>query len=434
MKNIFLSLLLCFSFLLADENAVIPNIEIPENNSTSESNISTEQTDYEPIIVKDTSGLSDDEVRAIVKQKDSLKTQKVSIKDVFEATDEKGKVDISQIQRPWKELSPSPKKFDWVQTKGGEWFKGEIKAMFDDELEFDSDEMDLYTFDFEDVKQIKSFQIISTNIEGLASFSGILRLKDNNLTIINGANTYNFKRSQIVSFAKSGKKERDNWSVKVTASGDIRSGNSNQADLAIQATIKRRTNNTRVQLDYLGRISRVEDIETSNDHRGNIKYDRYLKRNFFWTPFYGEYYKNKLQNIDHQYTLGFGIGYTIIDKKKLEWDISAGPGFFKTYYVEVEEESSLESSSISLQLSTLIDYELSSAIDLKYNYQLTLTQKDAGLYKHHMVLTMENEITKWLDFDINAIWDYTKEPEKDASGVEPLKDDYQLLLGLGVDF
>lgn len=428
MKYLVLVFLFSFFILQADENSVVPGIEIMENNS------SQKNENFEPIVVKDNSGLSDDEVRKLVANNDALKKQKVSIREVFEVTDKDGKVDISKIQLSWKDLSPTPKKYDWIQTKGGEWFKGEIKAMFDENLEFDSDEVGLYTFDFDDVKQIKSYHIISTNIEELASFSGVLRLKDNNLTIINGDTTYNFEKNQIVSFAKAGDLERDYWSGKVSISMDIRSGNKNQLDYSAQVNFNRRTDSTRLRLDYLGRISNVEEIEIANDHRINAKYDVYLTRDFFWTPVYGEYYRNKFQNIDYQYTLGIGIGYTILDQNKLEWDVSGGPGLLKTYYGDVAIGEEEKASSGSLQLSTVVEYEFSSEIDLKYNYQLTYTDDESGKYKHYMVFTMENEITKWLDFDVTGIWDYTKKPEKDASGIEPLKDDYQLLVGLGIDF
>lgn len=32
-------------------------------------------------------------------------------------------------------------------------------------------------------------------------------------------------------------------------------------------------------------------------------------------------------------------------------------------------------------------------------------------YKHHMVTTLENDLTSWLDIDITFIWDYKKHPK-----------------------
>lgn len=396
---------------------------------------SSENLSGELIVIEDDSGLSDDELREIAKESDTQKSsKKVSLNKVIDAIDEKGEVDVSKIQLNWSELSPSPKKNDWVQTKSGEWFKGEIKAMYDDELEFDSDEIGLYTFDFEDVKQIKTYHIMSTNIVGVASFDGLLRFKDDNLTIIQGDSRYNFKREQIVSFAKSGEREINYWSGKLTLSLDIRKGNREQFDYTANANLNRRTNNTRLRFDYLGRVSNVDTVETANDHRINEKFDVYLTRDFFVTPLFSEYYQDAFQNIDSQYKAGVGIGYTLINKKRFEWDISGGPAAIKSKYITVAPNEESSSSSASLELSTRVEYEISKMTDISFDSKFTFTDDKSGRYKHHIVLVFENELLSWLDFDITGIWDYTDIPEKDEFGISPLKDDYQLLFGLGVEF
>lgn len=396
-------------------------------------NNSSDALPNEPIIIEDTSGLSDDAVRELAKERE-VKAKKVNIKEVFDLTGQDGKVDISQIQKSWAELSPSPKKYDWIQTKSGEWFKGDIKAMYDEELEFDSDEIGLYTFDFEDVIQIRSYNIMSTNIEKIASFDGLLRFKDNNLTIIQGDTTYNFQRAQIVSFAKSGDREINYWSAKITLSLDIRVGNKEQFDYTANASINRRTDRTRLRLNYLGRVSNVDNEETANDHRLNEKFDVYLTRNFFWTPFFSEYYQDAFQNIESQYTVGIGLGYTVIHKRHLEWDVSGGPAFIKTNYVAVAADEDTSSSSPSFEISSRVEYEISKKTDISFDTKFTFTNEDSGKFKHYTVVVLENELLTWLDFDITGIWDHTDVPEKDELGISPLKDDYQLLFGLGVDF
>ena len=389
----------------------------------------------EPVLLKDTSGLSDDEVRQKAKKSDVQKEKKkVTIKKVVDSIDDSGQVDISKLQRSWEELSPSPIKFDWVQTKEGEWFKGTIKAMFDDELEFDSEEIGIYTFDLDDIKQIKSYHIIEVNIEGVANIPGILRYRDSKLKIIQGKEVYNFDKNQIVSFAISGKKERQYWSGKVALNFDMRAGNRNQFDYTVQANLKRRTAKSKLLLDYIGRISRYDGVESANDHRINEKFDIYLTRYFFWTPFFSEYYTDKFKNIDKQYTVGLGLGYTLIKTKKTEWDISGGPAVLNTNYLTVPTGTKSSTTSPSLELSTRLEYELSKITDITYQYKITLTNKISGSYKHHMLLTLENEILEWLDLDITGIWDHTKIPEIDAEGIAPLQNDYQVLVGIGIEF
>lgn len=38
--------------------------------------------------------------------------------------------------------SEDAKKFDWVRLKSGEWIKGELKAYYNKEMEFESDVLD----------------------------------------------------------------------------------------------------------------------------------------------------------------------------------------------------------------------------------------------------------------------------------------------------
>ena len=386
------------------------------------------------VVVKDKSGLSDDELRKKAKSGDAKRKTRVSVEDVVKSIDDSGTVNLSKIQEKWENLSPTPYKCDWVKTKSGEWFKGEIKGLFDDKLEFDSDEVGIYSFKFEDVVEIKSYHIINVNIEDVASFSGILRLKNNKITIIQGDNSYEFERKYIISFAPYGDKERNLWTGKVTFSFDVREGNSNQYDYNTKINLMRRTAISRLTLDYLGRISSKDKVENANDHRLNEKYDMYLTRSFFWTPVFSEFYTDKYKNIDKQLTLGLGIGYTFIDTKRTNWSFSGGPAFLYTKYDTVHNSDSLSEYSPALELSTKYEIELSKITDITYDYKLTYTDNSAGTYKHHMVLVFENDLTSWLDIDLTGVWDYILRPVESDVGEIPERSDFQILVGLGVEF
>ena len=51
-----------------------------------------------------------------------------------------------------------------------------------------------------------------------------------------------------------------------------------------------------------------------------------------------------------------------------------------------------------------------------------------------MILMLENDITSWIDLDISFIWDHINSPEQESDGTLPERDDYQLLIGFGVEF
>lgn len=382
----------------------------------------------ELIEVKDTSGLSDTEVREIAEEEDA----QVEVKTTKERDFAK-KIDISNLQTPWEKMSPTPKRYDWVQTESGEWFKGEIKALYNSKLEFDSAEVGIYTFDFEDVIKIKSYNVMGVNIEDTAVFSGIIRFKDDSITIIQGDKTFKFDRDEIVSLAPKGTSEFNYWNGKITINIDVRKGNKNQYDYVAKSTVKRRTSKDNLYLDYLGRISARDNEETANDHRLNQKYDRFITRRFFWTPLFSEFYKDKFQNIENQITAGVGIGYKLADNSRLSWDVSVGPAYTYVKYISVTSGDSIATSP-ALELSTKLAFKISSKVDFMYDWKVTLTDERAGTYKHHMVATLENEITGWLDLDIGFVWDYLQHPEETSSGITSDRSDYQFLVGFGVEF
>ena len=334
----------------------------------------------------------------------------------------------------WEDQTPKTNGYDWVKTKSGEWFKGRIKAMYDEELEFDSDEIGIYIFDFDDVKYIKSHKPVNVNIEGVAAVSGIMRYDGDKIRIIQGDKEYDFTREQIVSFAPSGDLERNFWSGKVTLSLDQRSGNKNQFDFTSQVNLKRRTDATRLQLNYLGRVSSLESEDTANDHRLTETFDVYITKRFFWTPLFSEYYTDKFQNIDTQITASTGLGYTVVDKRKLKLDISGGPGIVYTTYDTVEAGEKKSANSLSFETRIRFDYEVTKKNDIIYDYKFTFADDNAGAYKHHMILSLENELTSWLDLDFSFIWDHIQKPTELSNGTVPFKDDYQMLIGLGIEF
>ena len=421
--------------LLAESAELSPKEKDKAHEMAIEDKAKSEDTKEEVVKIKDTSGKSADEVREIAKKIDNKKNKKnVSVQDVFDAVDEKGDIDLKKLQKSWEQMSPQTAGYDWVQTKSGEWFKGEIIAMYDDELEFDSDEVGLYTFDFEDVIQIKSHNMMSVNIEDVATFDGLLRFKDNKMTIIQGDKQYVFPKAQVVSMGPTAELEINLWSGMITLSADVRTGNKDESDYAAKIELKRRTDKTRLRLNYLGRVSKKDGETTSDDHRVNEKFDVYLTRRFFWTPVFSEYYKDKFQNVQSQITAGAGIGYTIFDTKDVEWDISSGPAIIHTRYISVEDDEDMSHTSPAFEASTKLDIELNKISDFTLDYKMTLTDEEAGKYKHHMVAVLKNELTSWIDLDISYIWDHINSPAKESDGSLPEQDDYQLLIGFGIEF
>ena len=332
---------------------------------------------------------------------------------------------------------PSAVDFDWVQLTSNEWLKGEIKGMYKDSLEFDSDKLDLLDIDWEDVKVLRGYRISNVNIEDVGATHGKLEITGDTVQIISDYGTEEYDRSQLISFAPGGEREADLWSAKVTLSLDVKSGNTGQLDYTAKASIKRRASRTRFLLDYIGNLSKTDGggttdnlVETVNNHRVTANFDYYKTRYFFYNPVFAELFRDPFLNIDMRVQIGAGLGYTVIDDGTSELSFSGGPAYVKTDFVSVAPGENESEATGALVIRTNYDTELTSTLDFIARYNIQYGNKDSGGYTHHAIATLESEITGKLDIDISFIWDRIDNPTEDAEGNAPVPDDYRMTVGL----
>ena len=341
----------------------------------------------------------------------------------------------------WDKFVPPPDdKYDWIQLTSGEWLKGELKVLYDYEVEFDSDELDLLTFDLEDVKQIRTHKPYSLSMTLPESgdehiiIAGIFTLVDNTLVMTVGDETREFEREQIISIAQVDKKESELWSAEITLGANFRAGNTDTTDMNLQANAKRQTVSSRMVLDYIGSYSEADSTETSNSHRLSGYRDSFISKKFFWRQFSAEYYRDEFKNIDTQLSLATSAGYHIIYKPKTKWDISAGLGGTYTKFISTEPGKSIDDTSPTLGAGTMYDTELNKWMDLLVDYSFHIVNEESGRYIHHFITTLSTDITGDLDLDISLVWDRTKDPQPNSDGSVPKKDDIQLIIGLSYDY
>lgn len=333
----------------------------------------------------------------------------------------------------WQPSEPMPEKFDWIQLKSDEWLKGEIIVMYEDELEFDSDELDTLTLDWVDIKQVRSAQIMQVRFLGEITATGKLHIEGDKVRVI-GEQVREFERSQVLSITAGEPKESNYWSGKVSLGVSIEKGNVDQIDSNGKANFKRRTIKNRVILDYIANYSRVQGVDTADNQRVSITWDRFITDRFFMKPVGLEYFRDVFQNIGRRVTVTVGAGYQLIDTKKTDWAVSGGPGYQETQFDDVAAGEDDTESTPALTIGTSFDTELTRTVDFIYEYRFQLTSEEAGSYNHHMVMTVETEWTKHLDFDVSLVWDRTQDPRPDSDGNVPEQDDYRTIISLGWDF
>ena len=342
----------------------------------------------------------------------------------------------SETRKAWESALPPTDKFDWVQTTSGEWLKGELKQLYSGSLEFDSDEFDLQTLDWDDVAQVRAHGTKRISIdtpEGPITVIGEIVITRDKVIVDTVEGTKEFDRSQLISVTPGATSEWDNWSAKIDLGLNFTRGNSDQTEYSMKLNVKRLTPDNRFVVDYLGNITTSNNVKSVNNHRLSGFFDIFAAKEYFWRPVLFEYFRDPFQNIDYRTTIGAGGGYHIIDTPKTTWNVSGALGYRATRFVSVQPGDSQKVTTPALIGSTFYDTALTKTIDFNTRYNFSIVNQESGTYTHHAIATVEIELTSILDFDISFVWDRTQDPQTRADGTVPKQDDFQLLFTLGVD-
>lgn len=333
----------------------------------------------------------------------------------------------------WSDTRPALVSADWLQLISGEWLRGRIIAMQEDDLEFDSDELKKLVIEWKKVRYIKTSTPYRLRFDDQVQAIGAIEITQQEVHVTTDYDDLTFDRKKLLTIASGKETEISYWTAKISFSINVRRGNTDQTDFTSMMTAKRQTLLSRLVLEYLGNFTAVEQAETINNHRLNGIYNIFITRELFLPLVSAEYFRDPFQNIEKRVYIGTGIGYNLIKTNKNEWQVSGGPAYQATKFVSVQPDQSLKDSSFTLILSTKFDFELNSKVDLEGSYTATLGDDATGDYSHHSIVTVETELTDDLDLDTSLVWDRTREPVEDANGVTPEQDDFRILIGLGYD-
>jgi putative salt-induced outer membrane protein YdiY len=342
-----------------------------------------------------------------------------------------------QAQTPdpdWRPESEYEGKFDWIQMTSGEWVKGEIIAMYDESLEFDSDEFDDLTLDWSDIQQIHTSQVVDVGFEYGVSAVGLLIVDGDRVTVVGEKETHEFRRADVLTITAGPPKEINFWWMKLFFGLVVRSGNTNTREVNNQANIRRRTTKSRMAIDLIGNHSTTEGVQTSDNQRATASWDKFISRRFFVKPIFAEYFSDPFQNIDRRLTLGIGAGYQIMDKPKVDWEVSGGPAYQGTRFDSVDPDNPTSQSTPALVVGTTASWDLAKWLEFDGNYRFQVVNEESGTYNHHLVASFETEILEWIDFDVTWIWDRIEDPQQAADDTVPEKDDFRTTVGLSFEF
>ena len=336
---------------------------------------------------------------------------------------------------PWNEsFMPPPGKYSWIQLDTGEWLKGDIIAIYDDKLAFDSDHFDNLTLDLDDVEVIYGRGIFVVSAGPTNPMTGFLQVRGQQVLVNSTDRHFEFARDDLVSVTPLAEQERDRWRGDIKIGLNVREGNTDIWEYSIGAMLQRRTPVSRWTFDYLANKNNTDGEQVEDSHRLTLSADRFTGRRLYWRPFSSQYFRDQLQNIEHQGTVDSGIGYHLVDTHRTSWDLRAGVGgnYLESVSVEAGEENGQWTPVGTLGMD--LDVEVTSWLDYELAVSMWFLEEGAGEYQHHIVTMLSSDLFGDLDLDISLEWNHTENPQAAADGSIPERDDYKFQVGLSYEF
>lgn len=322
----------------------------------------------------------------------------------------------------------------WIELTSGEWLKGDITAIYDSVLYFDSDHFGNLQIRMSKVQRVDGCGFFEVTLSDRLPLNGYLEIVGEKVTVVVASQRHEYARADLIAITPSAEGEFDRWAGDVGAGLNVRRGNSDISEANLIMGFVRRTPVSRVTIDYLGQVNETEGERVADSHRANISVDRFTGRRFFWRPVSAQYFHDRFQNIRHQATVDSGVGYQLVDSQRVEWDVQAGVGVNYLRPVSVSPgESENETSPVGTVGSNLT-VEITQSIDYELFIDVNFLNKESGSYQHHIVTSLSTDLIGNLDFDASLIWDRIESPQRQEDGSLPEKDDLRMIFGLSYEF
>jgi hypothetical protein len=326
--------------------------------------------------------------------------------------------------------------FDWVQMVSGEWIKGNIDRMRDDQMEFDSDKLDMLKLDFADVALVHSPQVNTYVFDDRISATGRAVITADTIIVETDEGTKTFPRSELESIIE-GEKEKDWWSMKLRFGLTLNKGNTDQLTYDIMFNTKREDEMTLLDLNYNSTFGRTNGVQNVNRHLGEFLFNVFLGSRWWVTPAFGQFFNDRFQNIKFRATPAAGAGVHIIDAPKVTWDFMTGIGYQFLNYKDVSATPGVTNPQNDgfIPLYTYADFDITGDIDLTLSWLTNLVFTTIGNTNHTGRADLAIELTKVLDLDIAFLYLRTEEPAPPPDPLAPAikKNDYQLVFGISLE-
>ncbi len=329
---------------------------------------------------------------------------------------------------------PDPKRArDWLLLTSGELLRGRIEYIRDEEVHFDSDELEDLELDWSDVAGFASPRHNTFRFGNETIVTGTAAMRGGVIRVDTSAGVREFPRNELYSMIEGELRELDYWSLDAGLGLTWRSGNSDQADMTARLDVKRETALTRLVAAYESAYSEVESDDVTDNQRLTSYFAYFVTTRASLAAPIVELYRDRVRNVDLRTTVAAGVGYDVVDRPRIEWNVLGGAGYQRAEYASIEVGEADTTEDAALLFQTRFELDPIADVDWDTTYTLIAVVSDWDKTSHHLLSVLSFEVWGPLDLDVSFDWDRIERPAEDRNGDAPDSDDFQLTVGVSLE-
>jgi len=322
---------------------------------------------------------------------------------------------------------------DWLRLTSGEWLKGKLKRMREDDIDFDSDKLDLVTFSWDKVDQLHSPRVNTYVFDGKIDVVGRAVVTKDKVLIETTEGVESFPRSDLLSIVEGEPRERNWWSTRLSVGFSGTAGNTNQGQLNAHWELVRADQRTRSQLSYDGSFGYANQEQTVNRNLGTVEVKLFISKRFFFVPATSEFLNDRFQNYKFRATPAAGAGVHIFDTKKVEWDVGGALGYqFARFFSTAAGVTNPQNDGF-IGFHTYADFDFTDDVELEIEWRSNVVYTGINLTNHLGSAKFSVEVTEILDLETTFKFYRTENPPPRADGTVPKKNDYEFIVSLALE-
>jgi putative salt-induced outer membrane protein YdiY len=322
---------------------------------------------------------------------------------------------------------------DWIRLTSGEWLKGKLKRLRDDDIEFDSDKLDLLTFSWDKVEQLHSPRINTYVFDNKLDVVGRAVVTKDKVLIETAEGVERYPRSELLSIIRGEHRERNFWSTRLSVGFSGSAGNTNQGQLNAHWDLRRADARTRTQLSYDGTFGYANKEPIVNRHLGIAEVKLFISKRFFFVPATSEFLNDTFTNFKFRATPGTGAGVHVFHTKKVEWDLGSAVGYQYTRFLSTAAGVANPQNDGFISFRTYADFDFTDDVELVLEWRSNVLYTNINLTNHMGSAKFSVEITDILDLQTTFKFYRTENPPPRADGTVPEKNDYEVIVSLALE-